>query len=166
MQYEKELNTLDKISIRESDELNSMIDAMLDSEKYSEDPEVGIFWYDTKKDELFGIYKQMVSDLGFYHSKFFKADVKTCKRLHRDLWRKEQFRHKDFRFNGDHTQTPRGRVFQMGDGSFKICVGDWIEKYPQVIDEIIFEFDLPRDKVEVIKDRHWDLGHGFSDELL
>ena len=44
-------------------------------------------------------------------------------------------------------------------------VGNWIDKYPQCKDEIIYEFQLPED-TEFVKDVHWNIGRGFSDEFL
>ena len=35
----------------------------------------------------------------------------------------------------------------------------------EAIDEIILEFQLPKENTEVIKNKHWDLGHGWSDEF-
>ena len=73
-------------------------------------------------------------------------------------------RGKDKRFSGDYKQKPRGRVFEFKDDGFKICVGDWIDKYPEAIKEIIDVFNLP-ENTEVIKDEHWNIGHGWSQEF-
>ena len=32
-------------------------------------------------------------------------------------------------------------------------------------DEVIYEFQLPED-TEFVKDNHWNIGRGFSDEFL
>lgn len=151
--------------LRESDEVNAMLDLMQNNDQFKDDPYVGSFWYDPDKDELFGIYSVLADREKFYKSKLFNQKVRTGTKLHKDIWRKEQFKKKDRRFNGDHTLVPRGRVFQLEDGSFKVMVGDWIDEYPQVKDEVLFEFQLPED-TEFVKDEHWNIGRGFSDEFL
>lgn len=151
--------------LRESDETNAMLDLMQHNDQFKDDPYVGSFWYDPNKDELFGIYSVLADREEFYKSKLFDQKVRTGTKLHKDVWRKEQFKKKDRRFNGDHTLVPRGRVFQLEDGSFKVMVGDWFDEYPQVKDEILFEFQLPED-TEFVKDEHWNIGRGFSDEFL
>ena len=152
-------------NLRESDEVNSMMDLMQHNDQFKDDPYIGSFWYDPERDELFGVYSTLASDAQFYDSKLFDQRVKTGRKLHKDIWRKEQYRNKDKRFQGDHTLIPRGRVFQLEDGSFKVMVGDWIDDYPEVKDEIMFEFQLP-ENTEFIKDPHWNIGRGFSDEFL
>ena len=151
--------------VRESNEVNSMLELMKSNDELKDEPFVGSFWYDPIKDELFGIYSVLASDTPFVTSKLFNTKVRTGRKLHKDIWRKEQFKKKDARFNGDHTLMPRGRVFQLEDGSFKVMVGDWIDDYPQCKEEIIYEFQLP-DDVEFIKDEHWNIGKGFSDEFI
>jgi hypothetical protein len=41
--------------------------------------------------------------------------------------------------------------------------GSWINEH--IIDLIIEEFDLQKQKIETIIDEHWELGHGWSEEL-
>ena len=142
----------------------ALIEAMKELEVYQDDPLVGIFWYDRVKKELFGVYNSFADSNEFYHSNLFNLDVKTDRRLHKNVWKKESFRQKDKRFTGNHTLIPRGRVFQFGDNSFKICVGKWIDENPEAIEKIIDEFDLPKENTSIIKDEHWDIGHGFSEE--
>lgn len=61
---------------------------------------------------------------------------------------------------------PRGRVFEFKDEGFKICVGNWINDNPEAIDEIMFEFQLDKNKTKVLIDEHWDLGRGWSNDYL
>ena len=129
------------------------------------DPEVGIFWYDPESQSLFGIRSADVEDVDFYHSTLFGTDVKTCRPLHYKVWEKEHFRGKDQRFSGNYTQTPRGRVFFVKDKGFVVIVGSWIKQYPEAMDEILFEFNLP-DDTEFRRDKHWDIGHGASDKFM
>lgn len=128
------------------------------------EPQLGIFWYDTCRNELFGVNKLDASS-----QQFDSNHRRTYPKLHKDIWRREEqkarFRNKPSKFIGDYTQVPRGRIFQYEDGHFEIMVGDWIDKYPSVIDLIIDEFDLPQD-AEVVKDVHWNIGRGWSDEVL
>ena len=141
-----------------------LIEAMEELEEYQDSPQVGIFWYDKNKKELFGVNSTPSEDAQYYHSNLFNTNVKTDKRLHKNVWRKESFRNRDRRFEGNHTLVPRGRIFQFkSDGLYRICVGDWIDKYPEAINEIKMEFNLPDSSI-IIKDEHWNIGRGFSQE--
>lgn len=150
--------------LNRSDETMAAIEVMAENEKYQNDPMVGIFWYDVDKDELFGVRSTFAEDMNWYYSNQFKSDVKTDKRLHKDIWKKEFFRGKDKRFHGDHTLVPRGRVFEFPD-KFCVYVGDWFDEYPSVSELVIDEFQLPADNTEFVKDVHWNIGHGWSDEF-
>ena len=144
----------------------SLIKSMADNMEYSSQkhPQIGIFWYDVNKDDLFGVNKTDAEDLQFVHG--YDGDIKQYKYLHKDIWTKEFRKGKDERFVGDYTMIPRGRVCQYNDErGFTVYVGDWIDNYPQVKQEIIYEFDLP-ENTNFVKDEHWDIGHGWSDELM
>ena len=160
-----ELHLVESFKLRESDEINSMMELMQYNDQFKDDPYVGSFWYDPNKDELFGVYSVLASDTPLVSSKLFGQKVKTGRKLHKDIWKKETYKKKDSRFRGDHTLIPRGRVFQLEDGTFKVMVGDWIDKYPEAKEEILYEFQLPED-TDFVKDYHWNIGHGFSDEFL
>ena len=41
--------------------------------------------------------------------------------------------------------------------------GTWIDHSPEAIDQIIVEFDLPREKTIVKKASHWDIGQTWND---
>ena len=56
-------------------------------------------------------------------------------------------------------------MFEFQNEGFKICVGSWIDKYPEAVQMIIDVFNLPKDNTEVLKDSHWDIGHSWSDEF-
>ena len=43
--------------------------------------------------------------------------------------------------------------------------GHWFDQYPQLKEEIIMEFQLPKDKTVFLKGEHWQLGHGWSEDL-
>ena len=150
-------------SIRTSVE-NSAIDLMQVNDQYQDSPEVGMFWYDPENDELFGVRSCLADSIGWYHSSQWGKDVKTDTHLHKNIWQKEYFRGKDKRFHGDHTLVPRGRVFEFKDEGFIVFTGDWIDNYPSAKQQILSEFNLPND-TQFVKDIHWDIGHGWSDEF-
>lgn len=143
----------------------SLIKSMADNMEYSsvEHPQIGIFWYDSDKQELFGVNKTDAEDVNFVHG--YDGDIKQYKYLHKDIWAKEFRRNKDIRFVGDYTQIPRGRVCEYKDKGFVVYVDDWIDNYPEAKSEILFEFNLP-ETTTFVKDIHWNLGHGWSDELI
>lgn len=62
----------------------------------------------------------------------------------------------------DYTEIPRGRIFSNSEG-YQIFVGNWIEKYKNVINMVINEFNLPDDETEVIIDEHWNIGNGWGE---
>lgn len=147
--------------------INCFRELMFENNEYQDDALVGIFWYDPAKDDLFGVYAVDVNDVNFYKSDTFNCEVKTCKQLHYAIWQKECNKGRDKRFQTmDYTKYPRGRVFQLSDGSFIVCVGKWIRDYPSCKDLILIEFQLPKDNTEFVIDSHWDLGHGWSDKKL
>jgi len=145
-------------------EASSAMDVMFENDKYKDDPEVAMFWYDPEADELFGIKSTVATDLNWYHSNQWNTDIRTDKHLHKNIWQKEYFRGKDIRFQGDHTLVPRGRVFEFKNKGFIVFTGDWIDDYPHVRQYILDEFNLPKG-TEFEKDIHWDIGHGWSDEF-
>ena len=145
---------------------NAAIDAMKHNMQYQEEPLVGIFWYDAEKDELFGVKSTQAREATPYRSNTFSTEVKTEARLHRQVWQKEYFRGKDKRFRGDHTLIPRGRIFEFVGEGFRVYTGSWIEEYPHVKNMILDEFELPKDNTEFVQDIHWEIGHGWSDELI
>ena len=164
----EELSTSDALSIlREMDEKesNSVMGAMEDSLDKQDDAYLGAFWYDPIEQELYGQKPALASDCPWYKSDEFGTEVRTGRALHKAIWAKELHRGKDRRFSGNYTIRPRGRVFEFKDNGYKICVGNWIDEYPEAIEEIILEFQLPREQTEVIKNTHWDLGHGWLNEI-
>lgn len=143
----------------------SVMKAMKDNMNYSseEHSQVGIFWYDIQSDSLFGVNKVDSEDVDFVHTS--DGDIKYYKKLHKDIWKKESYRGKDKRFIGNYTMIPRGRVSFYKDKGYVVFVGDWIDNYPSVKDDILYEFELPKD-TNFIKDKHWNIGHGWSEEVF
>lgn len=146
-------------------EINAFRELMADNIDKQDDSYVGIFWYDVNNNELFGVKSAALEDVNFHKSTLFDEEVKTCRPLHYSVWDKEYHRKKDPRFSGDYTLVPRGRVFYVKNKGFIVVVGDWIDKYPEAKNEIIYEFNLP-DNTEFKKDEHWNIGHGWSDKFI
>lgn len=153
-----------KFKLREDNKTNSAMAAMVNNMQYQDDPYVGIFWYDVNSNRLFGVNSTPAEDAKWYESPQFGNKVRTDKRLHQNIWRRELYKKRDSRFFGDYTKVPRGRVFEFENDGFKVYVGNWIKKYPECRQLIIEEFQLPAN-TEFVIDSHWDLGHGWSDEF-
>lgn len=127
-------------------------------------PQVGIFWYDPVKVELFGVLKCLAIEVTAG-----RGD-KTYPKLHKQWWGKRHHSavargliHSPFYGTDDYTQFPRGRVFVREDGTVYVNVGSWIKD----VDEDAFrevvsdEFDIPFD-FEINVASHWDIGHGWD----
>lgn len=116
-----------------------------DWKKGTDNPNVGIFWYDPEEDELFGVYSTLASDMNFFHSDIFNAEVRTCRPLHYALWQKGCDKGEDKRFQPavPFFKYPSGRIFEVKDKGFVVCTGSWVKQFPQVRQMIIDEFHLP-----------------------
>ena len=127
---------------------------------------VGIFWYNATRKELFGVVTHKRTD---YLKPNAGGGLITCSEMHEDVWKKELRRQKYHGdgtgpFKGEYQMKPRGRVFyQPTDDQYIIAVGTWIDQSPEAIDQIIDEFDLPRQKTIVRKASHWDIGQTWND---
>lgn len=146
-------------------EINGFREIMASNLDYVGEPYVGIFWYDVDKQELFGVYSVIAQDENFQSCSVFNQKVKTCKRLHYQVWSKGQHSHRDHRFQQKYIDVPRGRVFQLEDGHFVVCLGSWFNNHLEAKELILDEFDLP-DDTEFKVDVHWEVGHGWSDKML
>lgn len=145
-------------------EINAFRELMKANNENVDEPQLGIFWYDPNKKELFGMRQCLAKDVPFSESDYFKGNVRTCSPMHYQVWSKEYHRKKDRRFSSPNfTLIPRGRIFEEEGKGFFVCVGSWINKYPQARELILDEFDLPSD-TEFRVDSHWDIGHGWSDK--
>ena len=127
-------------------------------------PYIGIFWYDSNEDELFGIQKIPSNTV-----KFDCNGNKTVTVLHKDFWKKEYHKakalKKQTRFVGDYTLTPRGMVWEKKGQGFIVTVGEWINDYPQSREQILIEFNLPQG-TEFVIDIHWNIGNGWSGDMV
>lgn len=151
------------ISLNEfsSEDYASIMALMASNRGKSDEPQVGIFWYNRAKNELFGVVSHRLSD-------YTKANASggriTCSEMHEDVWKKE-FRKQKYQgdgngpFIGAYQDKPRGRVFYNIDSKrFEVAVGKWLEEYPQAYDLILDEFNLPRDTTDAKYAIHWDIG--------
>lgn len=145
--------------------INTFRELMIETNEYEGEPNIGIFWYDVNKHELFGVYSVPSDMIQFQKSNYFDGNIRTFSKMHYAIWKKEQYKKKDRRFLGDYTLTPRGRIFEIEDKGFLVCTGKWINNHPEAKEKILFEFDLPEDKTEFRVDEHWDIGHGWSDKV-
>ncbi|GHT02344.1 hypothetical protein AGMMS49525_05680 [Bacteroidia bacterium] len=147
------------------EEKEEMMQLMRDNFDCQDEPKLGIFWFNKDDDELFGVTKIEASDVPFLNDKVLR---KTVRSLHKDWWKKHEMRLKAGReknhiFGQDYTQIPRGRIFQRRDGVFEVMCGSWMT--PHIMDLVIEEFDLQKQTVEQVIDEHWELGHGWSEEV-
>jgi len=138
-------------------------------------PKVGIFWYHVADGSLFGVEK-MDAEL----APFINGHA-TIGKLHKTYWQKQHHRARAevntqsiFYKEHNYTMIPRGRIFlDEADHRFRVYVGHWLQEgvggTPIDINHfrevLMDEFNLP-DDFEFVIDIHWDLGHGWSEELM
>ena len=162
------------INHTDGDEHRSLIDSMapfIDNGK----PKLGIFWYDVANQSLFGVEKTDAEMATFVNGRA------TIAKLHKTYWQKQHHRadakgdtSSIYYHEHNYTMIPRGRIFLDEETErYYVCVGHWltegvngttvdIEHFREVLED---EFNLPED-FEFVIDYHWDLGHGWSEELL
>lgn len=162
------------INHTDGDEHRSIIDSMapfIDNGK----PKLGIFWYDVVNQSLFGVEKMDADQATFVNGRA------TIPLLPQTYWQKQHHRAEAkgdtssiFYQEHNYTLIPRGRVFlEEATDRFYVCVGSWLndgvgvktvdaEKLHELLED---EFNLPVD-FEFVIDYHWDLGHGWSEELM
>ena len=132
-----------------------------------DEPKVGIFWYDPRKNDLFGVRSHRISDYVKANSRSEFGSI-SCSEMHEDVWKKEFHRQKYKNggigpFTGAYEMVPRGRIFYNPENNeFTIAVGSWIEQYPQAVTLIEEEFNLKDTKHEVKTAHHWDIGQRWT----
>ncbi len=149
---------------REDSATNAAIEVMASVLDEQDGALLGIFWWDNTSKELFGVNSSPAEDCRWYTSPQFGTKVRTGRRLHQSVWKREAIRGRDRRFKGDYTKVPRGRVFEFADTGYVVYTGSWINDCAEAKKEILYEFQLP-DNTEFRLDSHWDIGHGWSNEF-
>ena len=140
------------------------IDVMSENLNNQDLPRVGIFWYDVRNDDLFGVVSSQVSEATV------SDGLSSINTLHRDWWKKQynklKYKNNDeekYPFVEDYKDTPRGRVFYDNNTElFVIKLGSWINKYPDAKPLIIDEFNLNNQKYAFEIDTHWEVGQGWE----
>lgn len=158
-----------KVDVKQftDEELDEAMRLMESNRGKDNEPKVGIFWYDPRHNDLFGVRSHRVSD-------YLKANARSefgsisCSEMHEDVWKKEFHRQK-YKNNGlgpyvgAYEMTPRGRIFYNPDNEeYTIAVGSWIEQYPQAVTLIEEEFNLKNTKHSVKTASHWDIGQRWN----
>lgn len=152
-------------SASEHRELVEVMRGFMDNGK----PKVGIFWYDIADGSLFGVEKTDAERAVFVNGKA------TINKLYKTYSQKQHHRAEAkgdtssiFYAEHNYTMIPRGRIFlDEQTNRFYVCVGHWLneidqEHFREVLED---EFNLPED-FDLVIDHHWDLGHGWSEELF
>lgn len=149
----------------DEDQYREAMDTMAKNRGAGDEPKVGIFWYNATRKELFGVVTHKRTD---YLKPNASGGLINCSEMHEDVWKKELRRQKYHGdgtgpFKGEYQMRPRGRVFfSPADDQYIIAVGTWIDQSPEAVDQIIEEFDLPREKTIVKKASHWDIGQTWN----
>ena len=136
------------------EEYKSIIDIMRQYKDADDKPQIGIFWYSAEKDELVDVYLQDFDSVELHPN---GKSIST--KIHQKVWEKNYYRarakndeEKLNYYQQDYAWIPRGRVnFNERDGRFEVMVGDWFDNYPSLIEDIIMEFQLPREQTVVVK---------------
>jgi hypothetical protein len=140
------------------------MDVMSENLDNQDSPRVGIFWYDARHDDLFGVVSSQANECKISNG---LASVNT---LHRDYWKKQynklKYRNDGkeiYPYIGDYKDTPRGRVFFfVNNNTFVIKVGSWINKFPSSKQLIIDEFNLHNENYKFETEIHWEIGMGWE----
>lgn len=159
----------EKVEVKQfsDDELDEAMRLMESNRGKDGEPKVGIFWFDPRHNDLFGVRSHRVSDYLKPNARSEYSSV-SCSEMHEDVWKKEYHRQK-YKNNGlgpyvgAYEMTPRGRIFYNPDTEeFTIAVGSWIEQYPQAVVLIEEEFNLKDTKHSVKAAHHWDIGQRWN----
>lgn len=133
----KPLSNMEKVQVMET------MAALYDNP--SEDPEVGLFFYDARQG-VFGEYALPASD-------------SDCRRYvlsinHEMIWQKKHNRavvkgntSSPFYDCKPMANIPRGRVVVRPGERFCIVAGRWLDEHPEAIPEILDAFCLPKDTI-------------------
>lgn len=165
-QYIKEMKPkiIESTQLEHKQVINDML-PIFDNE-IPDSPQLGIFWLDTSNMSLFGVQKGPGES-------FIKNGKGVFPKLHKTYWQKQHHKavargNKDSIFYNEHdyTKIPRGRI-SFENGQYTAYVGSWtrnidIDKLTELLED---EFNLDAGFVYKL-DKHWDLGHGWSEENI
>lgn len=113
-------------------------------------PSVGIFWYDSENQALFGVHKEELPPSRMEAAAREMMPFIVYPELNREVWEREHF-------PGDYDRTPRGRVSWIIN-KFVVLVGSWARPIQDELTTLLEkEFSLPHQEIELIFDTHWDL---------
>jgi hypothetical protein len=159
--FGKKKKPIKKSLVNKNPDHETMIDYMENSLSLQTRPQLGIFWYDPKEDELIFVNKVFAHQVGFRW-----GGQKTIDAMHIAVWQSEKNKAKSkakvWKYSRDSSDTPRGRVWEIKNKGFVVTIGSWLDDYPHVKDLILKEFNLPKN-TEFRYDYHWDVGHGFNE---
>jgi len=156
------MKKFDEFIVSSKEEQEESIKIMAENLEIQNEPKVGIFWYDPREDELFGVVPEILDK----SKKTIRPN--TISILHKDYWKKEHHKRKAKnkplgQFAGDFKDTPRGRIFwDEKNDIFQIKLGSWIKDYPEAKKMIIDEFDLQNSNYEFRIESHWEVGVGWE----
>ena len=150
------------------EEYQSIIDIMRQYKDAPDKPQIGIFWYSPEKDELMDVYLQDFDSVALHPN-----GKRISTKIHQKVWEKNYYRARAKNdkerlayYEQDYAWVPRGRVnFNENTGYFEVMTGDWIDKYPSLKADIEMEFQLPHERTIFLRGEHWQLGHGWSEDL-
>lgn len=150
------------------EEYNSIIDIMRQYKDAEDKPQIGIFWYSPEKDQLVDVYVQDFDSVELHPN-----GKRISTKIHQKVWEKnyykaraKQDKEKLAYYEQDYAWIPRGRVnFNEKENRFEVMTGDWFDQYPNLANDIIMEFQLPAENTVFLKGEHWQLGHGWSEDL-
>ena len=128
------------------------IEAMEPFLNIQDSPKIGIFFYDANLNVLYGVVTVLLE--GLAKNQDGLVAVRTS---HREIWEKGMRKQQKYKgegpFKGGYENTLRGYVAYNTCGNvFEPHVGKWFEKYPEVLNEIIEEFDLSGCKMRIVID--------------
>ena len=154
-------------ALKDADEslVKRAMDAMDATLEEQENPKVGIFWYSPQLQDVFGVVA-----IDAASAPVSGGGLRTCKELHKYLWKKQfnydKAHNVNSPFRGDYKYTPRGRVFYDDElDEYHIMVGAWLNDYPEAKPLIRAAFNLTDPNLHVTFERgiHWEIGMGYGE---
>lgn len=150
----------------EDDLYQRAMEAMDATLSEQENPKVGIFWYSPQLQDVFGV----VAIDAATAPKSGNSGLRTCKELHKYIWKKQfnydKAHNVNSPFHGDYKYTPRGRVFYDDElDVYHVMIGAWMNDHPEAQSKIRAAFNLTDPDLHVVFERgiHWEIGMGYGE---